>query len=221
MKKIIVITATLLMIISCQEKKSKSAVESAKVFESIKIERYSVQNGNPDSISFSSYIVKDFDGNGTEIKSIYYSSDNSIMMQFENHYENGNKTRIDWINGNDKKVKYVKMSYDDNKRLVKSESFDTLDVFISGFIHKWKEDGRIEEKGPIEQGKEFKPNSIYTYNDQQEFESLVEFDENDSLYGTFRWKYFDFNEEKEWIVRQMLFNDTIVRIEKRNIRYQK
>ena len=221
MKNIIIVTTTLLMILSCQEKISKTEVESAAVIESIKIERYSVQNGNPDSISFSSYIIKDFDKNGTETKSIYYSTDNSIMMQFVNQYENGNKTRIDWVNAKDTLVKYVKNSYDLNNLIVKSESFNTANEFQSGFIHQWKENGRIEEKGPIEEGKEFKPNAIYKYNDQQEFELLTEYDENDSLYATVKWKYLAFDENNEWTERHMITNDTLNQIEKRIINYRK
>jgi hypothetical protein len=209
------------MILSCQEKKSKMEVESAEVIESIKIERYSVRNGNPDSISFSSYIVKEFDKNGTETNSIYYSTDNSIMMQFVNQYENGNKSRIDWVNAKNTLVKYVKNSYDVNNRLVKSESFNTSNEFQSGFIHRWKENGQIEEKGPIIQGKEFKPNAIYTYNDQQEFELLTEYDENDSLYATVKWKYLAFDENNEWTERHMITNDTLNQIEKRIIIYRK
>ncbi len=221
MKNIIIVTTTLLLILSCQEKKSKTEVETAKVYESIKIERYSVQNGNPDSISFSSYIVKEFDKNGTETKSIYYSTDKSIMMQFVNQYENGNKSRVDWVNAKDTLVKYVKNSYDVNNRIVKSESFNTTNEFQSGFIHQWKENGRIEEKGPIEEGKEFNPNAIYKYNDQQEFELLTEYDENDSLYATVKWKYLAFDENNEWTERHMITNDTLNQIEKRTINYRK
>ena len=210
----------ILAVVSCQDKKTDPETTSEKRFESITVERYAVENGNPDSTSLSSFIKRDYDGEGLETKSIYYSSDSSIMMQFVNQYENGNKTQVDWVNGNDEKVKYVKMSYDSEGRIIRSESFDVSGEFESGFIHQWKDDGRIEEKGPIVEGQPFRPNSIYTYNAEQEFISLVEFDENDSLYGTFTWKYLNFDDTKEWTERQMLFNDTLVRIEKRKIQYQ-
>lgn len=210
----------ILSIFSCQENKTKSDITNENLIESIKIERYSVQNGNPDSISFSSYILKDFDENGTETKSVYYTTDNSIMMQFINQYENGNKTRINWVNGQDTLVKYVKNTYDENNRLVRSESFNTSDEFQSGFIHRWKDNGRIEEKGPIEIGKEFKPNAFYHYNDQQEFELLAEYDENDSLYATVKWEYLAFDQNNEWIERHMITNDTLNQIEKRIMNYK-
>jgi hypothetical protein len=221
MKKLLILTITIFTVLSCQEKKSKKEPTTEKTIESIKIERYSVQNGNSDSIAFSSYILKDFDENGIETKSVYYTTDNSIMMQFVNRYENGNKTRIDWVNAQDTLVKYVKNTYNEDNRLVKSESFNTNNEFQSGFIHQWKENGRIEEKGPIEEGKEFKPNAIYKYNDQQEFELLTEYDENDSLYATVKWKYLAFDENNEWTERHMVTNDTLNQIEKRIINYRK
>lgn len=219
MKRISLLTLSILTILSCQNQKSSSPSQWAEI-ESIKVERYSVQNGNPDSISLSSYIIKEFDENRLETKSIYYSTDNSIMMQFINHYEDGNKTRIDWLNGLDSLIKYVKNTYNEDNKLIRSESFDTQNEFQSGFIHTWKENGRIEEKGPIEQGKDFKPNAIYTYNDQQEFESLVEYDENDSLYATVKWKYLLIDENNEWTERYMITNDTLNRVEKRIIKYR-
>lgn len=216
MKKLIISAIAILAIVSCQKKKS-----GKPIVESIKIERYSVRNGNPDSVSLSSYIVKDFNENGTESKSVYYSTDNSIMMQFVNRYENGNKTRVDWIDEQDRLVKYVKNTYDENGRLAKSESFNTSNEFQSGFIHKWKENGRIEEKGPIEIGKQFRPNAIYKYNDRDEFELLTEFDENDSLSATIKWNYIRFDEYNEWSERHMITNDTLNRIEHRVINYRK
>jgi|GEM_PF-4297101 len=221
MKKSIITLCCIVLISSCQEKVANKNEVTAILFDSIKLERYAVPKGNMDSISLSSYIMKYFDEKGTETKSIYYSSDNSIMMQFENEYENGNKTRVNWVNGKDEMVRYVKMTYNDKNRLIKSETFNTSDEFQTGFIHQWKDGGKTEEKGPIVEGEEFKPNAIYKYNDQQEFVSLVEFDENDSLYGTFQWKYTKFDKNNEWIKRQMIFDDTLVRIEKRLISYQK
>ena len=218
MNKMTIIIA-FLTIVACQKKNSKVKPEVGKTFKSVKLERYSVKDGNPDSVSLASYITKEFDSIGLETKSVYYSSDNSIMMQFENEYENGNKTKIDWVNGKNEKVKYVKMIYDEDDKLVRSESYNLNDEFQSGFIHQWKDNGRTEEKGPIEEGKDFKPNAIYKYNEQQEMISLVEFDENDSLYGTFKWKYIEFNDDNQWTKRHMIFNDTLVRVEKREIRY--
>jgi hypothetical protein len=186
----------------------------------MKIERFNVANGNADSLTLASYIVKDFDSTGVETKSVYYSAKGDIMMQFENEYENGNKTKVNWINSKDTLVRYVLMTYDKDNRIQKSESFNAKGEFKEGYMHQWKDNGKIEEKGPIEKDGTFKPNSIYTYNDQQEFVSLVEYDENDSLYGTFRWKYIDLNDAKEWTTRHMFFNDTLRRIEKRNIVYQ-
>ncbi len=221
MKKIMTLIAAIITVISCQEKRSQKELASDEVIESIKIERYSVRSSNPDSVSLSSYIVKDFNKKGNETKSVYYSTDNSIMMQFINQYENGNKTRVDWVDGQDQLVKYVKNTYDENGRLAKSESFNTSNEFQSGFIHKWKDNGRIEEKGPIEIGKEFKANAIYKYNEQDEFELLTEYDENDSLYATVKWDYLKFDDNNEWTERFMITNDTLNRIEKRIISYQK
>jgi hypothetical protein len=219
MKKLWILSL-LCILVSCQEQNKKATTETAQKFASIKIERFRVANGNKDSVQLASYIMKDFDSTGLETKSVYYTSDGSIMMQFENEYTQGNKTKVRWINKENKLVKYVHMSYDENNRIVKSESFNPAGEFTTGFIHQWKEDGKIEEKGPITESGTFKSNSIYTYNDQQEFTSLVEYDENDSLYGTFRWKYIDFNEAKEWTKRYQFFNDTLTRIEKRKIVYQ-
>ncbi|ALM09083.1 hypothetical protein SB49_15775 [Sediminicola sp. YIK13] len=221
MNKSFLLLLTILTILSCRDNRPKSDVAHENLIESIKIERYTVLNGNPDSISFSSYIIKDYDKNGNEIKSVYYSTDNSIMMQFVNQYENGNKTRIDWVDAKDTLVKYVKNTYDTDNRLVRSESYNSSNEFQSGFIHQWKNNGRIEEKGPIEEGKEFKPNAIYTYNDQQEFELLTEYDANDSLYATVKWKYLAFDEHNEWIKRHMTTNDTLNQIEKRIIKYKR
>lgn len=218
MKQLLPTLICLLLICSCNNKpENKTAFK--KDFSKIKIERYAIKDGNADSSSLSSYIIKDFNDEGLEARSIYYTANNQIMMQFVNQFTNGNKTKIDWINGEGKKVKYVKMSYNEKDQIIKSESFNPNDEFVSGFIHQWKDNGRTEEKGPIEEGKPFKPNAIYKYNDQNEFISLVEYDENDSLYGKFTWDYLKFDDQNEWIERHMLFNDTIVRLEKRIISY--
>ncbi|RNC86383.1 MAG: hypothetical protein ED556_08810 [Winogradskyella sp.] len=206
------------LLTSCNQNKGIKA-EEVSVLDNIKIERIRVYNGNKDSTSLSSYIIKEFDSLGTETKSTYYNADDSVMMQFNNEYTNGNKTKINWINKTNKLVRYVTMEYDGNGKIIKSESYKPSGDFIEGYMHKWKDNNKIEEKGPITDSV-FKPNSIYTYNQYDEFTSLVEYDENDSLYGTFTWKYIKLNPDKEWTERQMYFNDTLVRIEKRYLTYQ-
>ena len=220
MKKIHLILVILVSISSCKKNKSEPAAISDPIFETIRIDRYSIQNGNPDSLTLSSYILKAFDNEGYETKSTYYSSDNAIMMQFVNQYDKGNKTRVNWIDSNDSLVKYVKNSYNENNKIVKSESFSPTDEFLSGFIHRWKDNGKLEEKGPIISGKEFKPNAFYHYNDQNEFDRLKEYDENDSLYAVVQWKYMRFDDNNEWIERHMITNDTLNRVERRIIRYK-
>lgn len=205
-------------LISCSPYTEKS--ESPK-FESIRLDRYAVKNGNPDSITLSSYIVRSYDEEGFEEKSIYYSTDNSIMMQFINEYQGGNKSRVNWVNQNEEIVRYVSMSYDENDRIIRSETFNPEDSFMSGFVHRWKEDGRIEEKAPIEEGADFKPNAIYIYDQKNEFDSLKEFDENDSLYYLGVWDYMQYDEFDNWTERRVISDDTIRRVEKRLIVYRK
>lgn len=212
----------LLILASCNQNQDlKTSGEADQpFFESIKVERYAVKNGNPDSITLSNYIKRAYDLDGKELKSVYHSTDNSIMMQFINEYEDGMKSRINWVNSEGELVRYVKNTYDENNRLVKSESFNPEGEFLSGFIHNWKENGKIEEKGPIEEGKAFKPNAIYTYNDMDEFELLKEYDANDSLYAIVKWKYTKTDASGNWIERQMITNDTINQLERRIIDYR-
>lgn len=207
---------------SCGEKGKQGDLQknAEKPLKSIKVERYSVTNGNPDSTTLSSYIMKSFDENGNESKSIYYTTDDQVMMQFVNTYENGLKTKISWVDGQGNGVKYVVNTYDENNRISKSESFSMEGEFQNGSLHRWKENGKLEEKAPIEEGEVFRPNAIYTYNDDQEFAYLKEYDDKDSLYATVRWEYTEFDDFDHWIERQWITNDTINRIEKRIITYR-
>lgn len=206
---------------ACNKEKQENPPSNLEpVFESIQVDRFSVKEGNPDSTSLSSYITRTYDQEGNETKSVYYSTDNSIMMQFVNTYEEGNKTRIDWVTGDQELFKYVKNTFDAENQLVRSESFSPQNEFQSGFIHQWKDGGKIEEKGPIEEGQSFKPNAIYTYNDDGEFELLKEYDANDSLYAVVKWNYTNKDEFGNWIERQMITNDTLNQIEKRTIQYR-
>ena len=206
---------------SCGPEKTPTSTDDTKApIESIKIERYSVANGNPDRISLSSYITRQYDDEGNEIKSVYYTTDDQIMMQFVNNYADGLKTRIDWVDGSGNKVKYVKNSYDEDGRLSRSESFGIDGEFQSGFLHRWKEDGKIEEKAPIAENGTFRPNAIYTYNEDEEFELLKEYDENDSLYAVVQWIYTQKDEKGNWIERHWITYDTMNRVEKRIITYR-
>jgi len=211
------------LVTSCNQtgKEETKKLGRQHVMESIRVDRSTVQNGNLDSISLSSYIMRTFDEEGKEIKSVYHSTDHSIMMQFVNTYEEGNKTRVNWVNADGELVKYVKNTFNEKNRLIRSESFSTENEFLSGFIHNWKEDGKIEEKGPIEEGIAFKPNAIYTYNDKEEFELLREFDQKDSLYAVVKWVYTDSDEYGNWSERQMITNDIINQVERREIKYRK
>ncbi|MCA0153472.1 hypothetical protein [Winogradskyella vincentii] len=220
MKQLLNVFIYLLLLTSCDNNRTEKKTEANNNFSQIKIERYAVKEGNADNSSLASYIIKEFNDVGLEAKSVYYTADDQIMMQFVNQFNNGNKTQIDWINGEGDKVKYVKMTYNDKDELIKSESFNTKDEFVSGFIHQWKDDGKTEEKGPIEGTEPFRPNAVYKYNDQKEFVSLVEYDDNDSLYGKFTWNYLKFDNYNEWIERHMFFNDTLIRIEKRIFTYK-
>ncbi|MEL6867417.1 MAG: hypothetical protein AAFP19_23530 [Bacteroidota bacterium] len=223
MKYTVFTLLTFVMLLSCNQGENNPTKPSndQAIFESIRVDRFAVKDGNPDSTTLSSYILRTFDEAGTETKSVYHSTDNAIMMQFVNNYEDGNKTRINWVNANDELVKYVKNTFNNDNRLIRSESFSPEHEFQSGFIHNWKDDGKVEEKGPIEEGQTFKPNAIYTYNDQEEFELLKEYDKNDSLYAVVRWNYVSNDELGNWTERQMITNDTINQIEKRSIKYKK
>jgi hypothetical protein len=221
MKFQILLTLLLFGIYSCKDSSAEDTSKTKKaIFESIKNERFSVKKGNPDSTNLSNYIIETYSPQGQQLSSVYYALDNSVMMQFVNEFENGNKTKINWVNGQEQLVKYVKNTYNDQQQLIRSESFSPEGEFQSGFIHNWLEDGKIEEKGPIEEGKPFKPNAIYTYNENEEFELLKEYDANDSLYAVVKWNYTKMDEFDNWTERQMITNDVINQIEKRTIKYR-
>ena len=198
----------------------KPQVVVQKKFSAITEQRFNVKNGNPDSTQLSSFIERMYNSEGIEKKSIYFTTDSIIMMQFVNTYNNENKVKIDWINAEDKLVKYVKNSFDENGKITRSESFSQEGEFTSGFIHQWKENGKVEEKGPIEEGQPFKANATYFYNKKDDFRELHEFDENDSLYYIVKWEYKKEDEQGNWTERHMITNDTLNRIEKRLIKYQ-
>lgn len=79
----------------------------------------------------------------------------------------------------------------------------------------------MDEKGPIEEDKPFRPNAIYTYNDNDDFELLKEYDKNDSLCAVVEWNYIRNDEFENWTAREMITNGTINQIEKRTIIYKK
>ena len=187
----------------------------------ITMNRFSVSAGNVDSLSLSSFIEREYDRNGMETKSTYFSTDSTIMMQFINTYENGNKIKIDWKDASNTLVKYVKNSFNKDGKIIRSESFTPEGQFINGFLHQWKNNGKTEEKGPIEEGKPFKANAIYTYDDKDEFSELKEYDENDSLYAVVQWNYIKEDKNGNWTERHMITNDTINRVERRMISYRK
>ena len=219
---IILSISVLLMVVSSCRNLGESVNQEAKrgIFSKMTIDRYAVEDGNPDSIQLSSYIVKLYDDQGKESKAVYHSSDSSIMMQFINHYRDGMKNRIDWVNGDNEMVRYVKNTFDDDGRIIRSEAFNPPDTFISGFIHQWTNEGKVEQKGPIEEGKPFRPNARYYYNEKDEFELLLEYDADDSLYATVRWEYLAFDSLDNWIERNMITNDTLNQVEKRRISYR-
>ena len=210
-----------ILLLSCTNETQTEidSTEPSPFLKSVRLERYSVAEGDPDSITLSTYILRTYNEEGQEAKSVYYSADNSVMMQFENTYQNGNKTQIDWVNAQGELVKYVKTTFNEKNELIRSESFSPEGEFKSGFIHNWKEDGRVEEKGPIEEDKPFKPNAIYFYNSKEDMIRLEEFDVNDSLYAIFQWKYLKYDDNGNWTEREMAFNDTLTRVEKREIEY--
>ena len=223
MRHIILVLFLIGMLFSCKKKSNSDQPSDSEniLFSSVELFRYNVSGGNLDSIKLSTSINKLYDSIGNVTKSIYYNADGDIMMQFINEYnENGLKSRVNWKNKKDSVVRYVKLTYDDNKRLARSEAFNPKNEFVSGFIHNWKDEGRVEEKGPILEGKEFKPNAIYFYNDKEEYEMLHEFDENDSLYYIAKWKYLKADSHNNWTERIMITRDTIRRLEKRTINYQ-
>ncbi|NQZ78625.1 MAG: hypothetical protein HRT61_21300 [Ekhidna sp.] len=211
---------TLLCFLTACQQNRKEEAKKEKTLAQIKIQRYSVVHQDLDSIVLSSTIIKEFDSLGKEASSIYYDTRDSVMMQFENSYTNGNKTRVTWRNRNNIIVRYVNMTYNDDDKIIKSESYKQDGAFVEGYIHQWQDNYRTEKKGPITDST-FKPNSIYTYTDFDEFESLVEIDlANDSLYGRFHWEYVQFDENDEWLERRIYFNDSLTRLERREMKYQ-
>ena len=140
------------------------------------------------------------------------------MMQFLNVYDGDQKARVNWIDGQGNMLRYVENVYSQGQ-LVRSNSYSTDNEFITGFIHNWKENGKVEEKGPVAEGQPFKPNAIYTYNDDNEYESLREFDENDQLIDVVTWKYTQKDDQGNWTERLMYTNDTLTEVERRFIIY--
>ena len=221
-KNLLLLVITLLLF-SCSDNNDTSTTSTPNInekIETIVINRFNVKDGNPDSLQSSGYIIEDFDENDNQVKAVYYTNDSTIMMQFINEYDNGNKVRVNWVNAQDTMIQYVKNTYNELNQLVKSETFGTDDKFKSGFIHRWKDDGMVEEKGPIEEGKAFRPNAIYTYRAKNEYIDLKEYDAKDSLYAVVEWQYTKEDASKNWTERRMITNKKLNRIEKRTIKYR-
>lgn len=217
-KTIVVLSQIFIFITACHQNKKDEAIGMPSISK-IKIERYRVTNEKKDTLTLSSYIIKEFDSLGNEVRSIYYTKEDSIMMQFENSYTHGNKTKVTWRNKNNVIVRYVNMTYNKDGKIIKSESFKADGKFVEGYLHRWKDNGKIEEKGPLNDSI-FRPNSIYSYTDFNEFETLIEYDlVNDSLYGQFQWKYTEFDSNKNWLNREVYFNEKLTSLEKREIKY--
>ena len=212
----------LILICSCKSEK-KEAEESESItplIASMKEERFNVKQGNADSISLGSYILRTYDSTGVETKSVYYRTDNSIMMQFMYSYEEGNKTGIQWVNAEDKVVRTVKNQFDENGKLIKSETYNADGEFREGYVHTWKENGTVEEKAPLVDGQPIKANAIYFYHPNNDLKMLHEFDDNDSLYYILKYKYTAKDDNGNWTERQFIANDTLRRIERRTISYK-
>lgn len=222
MNRIYILLTILIVISSCKSERTSPTepVNEDPVFASMKVERYSVNKLYPDSISLGSYILRTYDSTGVETKSVYYSSDDSVMMQFANTYTEGNKTGISWINADDKVVRTVKNSFDDKGKLIRSETYNADGEFREGYVHTWKENGTVEEKAPLVEGEPIKANAIYFYHPNDDLKMLHEFDDNDSLYYILKYKYVAKDDNGNWTERQLYTNDTLTRLEKRIITYQ-
>ena len=214
------ITLVLMVMLACKESEEKPETMPPPPFQSVEIERFSTPGGNVDSMRLSTRIVKTFDAEGKEEKSVYYAANGSIMMQFFNDYKGEQKSRVNWRNRKDSLIRYVNYTYDTDGRVYQTESFNAKNEFLEGYRHIWKENGTIEEKAPIVDGQPQKRNAIYFYNDQDEFRKLHEFDENDSLYYIAVWKYTKMDSLNNWIEREFIARDTLRRIERRTIKYQ-
>lgn len=221
MKILPLILLAIMLSTSCQNANQTTDAHKkwSSLISSERIERYSVNQGDVDSIRLSTYIIKSYDMNGRETQSTYFSNDGSIMMQFINEYQDSLKTKVIWKNAQDSLVRTVRLYYDNNGKINRSESYNKQGELIEGYLHRWKQNGKIEEKAPLEEDEEFRPNAIYYYNDQNEFSKLEEFDENDSLYYIAFWNYNEFNDDSLWTERVMVTRDTIRRVEKRIITY--
>ena len=212
----------LLITASCGPEPSNTEETASSVpeFQEITTSRFTVKNGDLDSLNAAGFIVEYYNADGEQTKSAYLTSDRQVMMQFVNHWENGLKVRVDWVNAEDTLTQYVQNEYNDQAQLIKSVTYSTDGVLQYGFESEWEEDGQLEKKGPLEEGVPFKPNAFYRYDEQQNPIELREFDAQDSLYAVVRWKYTQKDENGQWLERQMITNDTINRVERREIIYR-
>ncbi len=215
----ILFTFTVLVFFACKDGNSEKTTEESKPeIASIKTDRFTVPKGNMDSIQLSSYKVENYKNEQVD-NSIYYAADGGIQMKFTNDYENGQKTRVNWINASDTLVMYVTFTYGEDGRLMRTENYRPDGTYKNGFEHQWNEDGTEEAKGPIIDTLDFKPNAIYYYNEKNDQIRLVEYDENDSLIYNGYWKYLDYDDNGNWLERTVTRDDTLRRIEKRTITY--
>ena len=223
MKKIAYLLLPLIIVVACKkDQKKEITVEEEPRIQDIRLDRYQVKYGNIDSIILTSYILEKYDSLENVSSSVYYTSDDLVMMQFQNSYEDGKKTKADWVNASDSLVQYVEFTYGEDGKLSRSKTFGPDGIFRSGFIHEWRENGTVEAKGDLvdTDTAEFKPNAFYHYNEMEEVVRLKEFDAQDSLIYNGTYKYTERDTLGNWIERTTTSEDTIRRMEKRIIRYK-
>jgi len=182
--------------------------------------RYQVKNANPDNITLGSFVIDEYDQDDLIHTSSYHNPDSSIMMTFKNDYDNNRiKSRINWVNGAGEQVRYVDVEYNDDEKKIRSAQYSMQDSLLSEMRSNWKENNTLQETGLVENG-EFIPNAFYKYNEWDEYKELKEYEE-DSLIAVYNWDYKSMNQHNHWTERHVIINDTLVSIERKEIKYYK
>lgn len=206
--------------ISCGESKKNDTQKTDSVPKKTEIitRTFSTkhENGNmiKDTVNMiQSYIV---DEKGKELSNIYYNLDNSESWRDEYKYdENGNKIGSNYFEGS-KQVSYYEYDIDDLGRRIGYRAKDiNTDTLLYDGASKYEDNGKLRKDGYINKRGEFKWNYEYLFDESGKELGFVYVSSKSGKRFPKNYEYIKFNDDKEWVERKIVENDTVVSIETR------